>query len=147
MDQASVPETVEVQEVMRNMIKENGVQVLFPTSYGYYDPHILKMAREFPEVQFFHPGALYKPGVHPNNVGSYLGYLIEPAYIAGIVAAHMTKTGKLGFVVPKAIPIVVREVNAFTLGARSVKPDLTVQAILPGIGLSQSKKQKQPTAW
>ena len=53
VDQASVPETVEVQEVMRNMIKENGVQVLFPASYGYYDPHILKMAVEFPDVQFF----------------------------------------------------------------------------------------------
>ncbi|UBF27828.1 BMP family ABC transporter substrate-binding protein [Kovacikia minuta CCNUW1] len=132
VDQASVPETVEVQEVMREMIKENGAQVLFPASYGYYDPHILKLAQEFPEVQFFHPGALYKEGVHPKNVGSYLGYLIEPAYLAGIVAAHTSKTGKLGFVVPKPIPIVVREVNAFTLGARSVQPDLKVQAIFTG---------------
>lgn len=132
VDQASVPETVEVQEVMRNMIKDNGAQVLFPASYGYYDPHILKMAVEFPDVQFFHPGALYKEGVHPKNVGSYLGYLLEPAYIAGIVAAYTSKTGKLGYVVPKPIPIVVREVNAFTLGARSVKPDLKVQALFTG---------------
>ena len=131
LEEASVPETTAVQETMRNMI-EDGAQVLFPTSYGYYDPHILKMAREFPEVQFFHPGALYKDGVHPKNVGSYLGYLIEPAYLAGIVAAHTTKTGKLGFVIPKPISIVLREVNAFTLGARSVKPNLTVQAIFTG---------------
>lgn len=132
VDQSSVPETVEVQEVMRDMIIDNGVQVLFPASYGYYDPHILKMALEFPDVQFFHPGALYKEGVHPKNVGSYLGYLLEPAYIAGIVAAHTSKTGKLGYVVPKPIPIVIREVNAFTLGARSIKPDLKVQAIFTG---------------
>lgn len=132
VEEASVPETAAVEETMRNMIKQDGAEVLFPTSYGYYDPHILKLAQEFPEVQFFHPGALYKEGVHPKNVGSYLGYLIEPAYLAGIVAAHTSKTGKLGFVVPKPISIVLREVNAFALGARSVKPNMTVQAIFTG---------------
>ncbi len=132
IEEASVPETTAVEETMRNMIQQDGVEVLFPTSYGYYDPHILKLAKEFPNVQFFHPGALYKEGVHPPNVGSYLGYLIEPAYLAGIVAAQTSKTGKLGFVVPKPISIVLREVNAFALGARSVKPDLKVQAIFTG---------------
>lgn len=132
VEEANVPETNAVEETMRNMIQENGAQVLFPTSYGYYDPHILKLAREFPAVQFFHPGALYKEGVHPPNVGSYLGYLIEPAYLAGIVAASSSKSGKLGFVVPKPISIVLREVNAFTLGARSVKPNIIVQTIFTG---------------
>ena len=132
VEEASVPETTAVEETMRNMIQQDGAQVLFPTSYGYYDPHILKVAKEFPDVQFFHPGALYKDGIHPKNVGSYLGYLTEPAYLAGIVAAHTSKTGKLGFVVPKPISIVLREVNAFALGARSVKPDLKVQAIFTG---------------
>lgn len=129
--EANIPETTAVQEAMRSMIEE-GATVLFPSSYGYYDPHILKMAREFPEVQFFHTGALYKEGVHPQNVGSYLSYLVEPAYLAGIVAAHTSKTGKLGFVIPKPIPIVLREVNAFALGARSAKPDIIVQAAFTG---------------
>ena len=132
VEEASVPETTAVEETMRNMIQQDGVQVLFPTSYGYYDPHILKLAKEFPDVQFFHPGALYKEGIHPKNVGSYLGYLTEPAYLAGIVAAYTSKTGKLGFVVPKPISIVLREVDAFALGARSIKPDLKVQAIFTG---------------
>lgn len=132
LEEASVPETTAVEETMRNMIQQDGVQVLFPTSYGYYDPHVLKLAKEFPDVQFFHPGALYKEGIHPKNVGSYLGYLIEPAYLAGIVAAYTSKTGKLGVVVPKPISIVLREVNAFALGARSVKPNLKVQAIFTG---------------
>lgn len=130
--EASVPETTAVQETMRSMISENGVTMLFPSSYGYYDPHILKMAQEFPEVQFFHTGALYKEGVHPKNVGSYLAYLLEPAYLAGMVAAYTSKTNKLGYVIPKPISIVLREVNAYTLGARSVKPDITVQAVLTG---------------
>lgn len=131
MTEANVPETVAVQEAMRSMI-EDGAQVLFPSSYGYYDPHILKMAREFPDVQFFHTGGLYQEGVHPKNVGSYLSDLIEPAYLAGMVAAYTSRTGKLGFVIPKPISIVLREVNAFTLGARRVKPDITVQAVFTG---------------
>ena len=50
--EASVPETVTVQETMLSMINQNGVSVLFPTSFGYFDPHILKVAAENPKVQF-----------------------------------------------------------------------------------------------
>jgi basic membrane protein A and related proteins len=65
-------------------------------------------------------------------VGSYFSDLVEPAYLAGIVAALTSKTGKLGFIIPKPIPVVLREVNSFALGARSVKPDIVVQAIFTG---------------
>lgn len=132
VDQASVPETVEVQEVMRNMIEQNQVSVLFPTSFGYFDPHILKLAGTYPDVQFFHCGGLYQEGKHPKNVGSYFGYIDEAQYVAGIVAGHMTKSGKLGFVAAKPIPQVLRNINSFTLGARSVKPSITTQAVFTG---------------
>ncbi|MGJ3246940.1 MAG: BMP family ABC transporter substrate-binding protein [Elainellaceae cyanobacterium] len=44
----------------------------------------------------------------------------------------MSKTGKLGFVIPKPIPVVLQEVNSFTLGAKSINPDIIVQAIFTG---------------
>ncbi|MCA1992560.1 MAG: BMP family ABC transporter substrate-binding protein [Coleofasciculus sp. S288] len=132
VDQANVPETTEVQEAMRNMIEQDGATVLFPTSFGYFDPHILKVAEEYPEVQFFHCGGLYQEGTHPKNVGSYFGYIDEAQYIAGIVAAHASKSGKLGFIAAKPIPQVLRNINSFTLGARSVKPDITTQVIFTG---------------
>lgn len=132
VDQASVPETVEVQEVMRNMIEQNQVKALFPTSFGYFDPHILKVAGAYPEVQFFHCGGLYQEGKHPKNVGSYFGYIDEAQYMAGIVAAHMTKSGKLGFIAAKPIPQVLRNINSFTLGARSIKPTVTTQVVFTG---------------
>ncbi|HEY9639547.1 MAG TPA: BMP family ABC transporter substrate-binding protein, partial [Coleofasciculaceae cyanobacterium] len=131
VEEASVPETTAVEETMRNMIEQDGAKVIFPTSWGYFDPHSLKIARAYPEVQLFHPNQPYKDS-YPKNVGSYFASLMEPAYLAGIVAAHMSKTGKLGFVVPKPIPLVLREVNSFALGARSVKPDITVQTIFTG---------------
>ena len=56
IEQANVPETQAVQETMREMIEIDGATVLFPTSFGYFDPHILEIAEEFPDVQFFHAG-------------------------------------------------------------------------------------------
>jgi basic membrane protein A and related proteins len=132
VEEASVPETTAVAETMRSMIETDGAKVLFPTSFGYFDPHILKMAKEHPDVQFFHCAGLYKEGVHPKNVGSYFGYIDEAQYIAGIVAGLTSKTGKLGFVAAKPIPQVLRNINSFTLGARSVKPTVTTQVIFTG---------------
>jgi simple sugar transport system substrate-binding protein len=132
VDQANVPETTEVQEVMLSMINQDGATALFPTSFGYFDPHILKVAAENPTIQFFHCGGLYQEGKHPKNVGSYFGYIDEAQYVAGIVAGHMTKSGKLGFVAAKPIPQVLRNINAYTLGARSVNPKATTQVIFTG---------------
>ncbi|MCY7323548.1 MAG: BMP family ABC transporter substrate-binding protein [Phormidesmis sp. CAN_BIN36] len=132
IDQASVPETTEVQEVMRNMIEQDKASVVFPTSFGYFDPHMLKLAAEYPEVQFFHCGGMYIEGKHPKNVGSYFGYIDEMQYISGIVAAHTSKTGRLGFVGAKPIPQVLRNINSFTLGARSIKPTIITQVVFTG---------------
>ncbi|MEL6397847.1 MAG: BMP family ABC transporter substrate-binding protein [Cyanobacteria bacterium J06607_6] len=132
VEEASVPETSAVAETMRNMIEIDGVKVLFPTSFGYFDPYILELAEEFPEVQFFHAGGLYQDGVHPDNVGSYFGYIDEAQYVAGVVAGYMSQSGKLGFVAAKPIPQVLRNINAFTLGAKSVNPDITTQVIFTG---------------
>lgn len=144
IDQANVPETSEVQEVMRSMIDQDKATVLFPTSFGYFDPHILKLAKDYPDVQFFHCGGLYDSSKHPNNVGSYFGYIDEAQYIAGIVAGHMSKSGKLGFVAAKPIPQVLRNINSFTLGARSIKPTTTTKVIFTG-DWSQPTKEAEAT--
>lgn len=131
-DEEKVPETIEVQKTMESMVKLDGAQVLFPTSFGYFDPHILKIAPTYPNIQFLHCGGLYQEGKHPKNVGSYFGYIDESQYVAGIVAGGMSKSGKLGFVAAKPIPQVLRNVNNYTLGARSIKPNTTVHVIFTG---------------
>lgn len=131
-DEEKVPETIEVQKTMESMVKLDGAQVLFPTSFGYFDPHILKVAPQFPNIQFLHCGGLYQEGKHPKNVGSYFGFIDESQYVAGIVAGGMSKSGKLGFVAAKPIPQVLRNINNYTLGARSIKPNTTVNVIFTG---------------
>lgn len=132
VEEERVPEAMEVQKTMESMVKLEHVNVLFPTSFGYFDPHILKVATKLPEVTFFHCGGLYDSSKHPGNVGSYFGYIDEAEYINGIVAAHTTKTKKLGFIAAKPIPQVLRNINAFTLGARSVHPEITTTVVFTG---------------
>jgi basic membrane protein A len=93
---------------------------------------MLKMAAKYPNIQFRHCGGLWTDGKHPKNTGSYFGYIDEAQYLAGIVAGATSKSGKLGFVAAKPIPQVLRNVNAFTLGAQTVNPKATTQVIFTG---------------
>jgi basic membrane protein A and related proteins len=132
MEEERVPETVDVQKSMQSMIELDGAKIIFPTSFGYFDPHVLVMAKKYPDVMFLHCGGLWNEKVHPKNVGSYFGYIDECQYLSGIVAGHTTKSKKLGFVAAKPIPQVRRNINAFALGARSVDPSITCTVIFTG---------------
>lgn len=132
VEEEQVPETVAVQKTMVGMIEQDGATLLFPTSFGYFDPHVLAVASRYPNIRFAHCGGLWTPGKHPTNVGSYFGYIDECQYLNGVIAGHMTKSNKLGFVAAKPIPQVLRNINAFTLGARSVNPKITTQVIFTG---------------
>jgi basic membrane protein A and related proteins len=132
VEQEKVPETTDVQKTMASMIEQDGATLLFPTSFGYFDPHILRMAERYAKVRFAHCGGLWTEGKHPRNAGSYFGYIDECQYLNGVVAGHTSKTKKLGFIAAKPIPQVLRNINAFTLGARSVDPKITTQLIITG---------------
>ncbi len=132
IEEENVAETVDVQKSMESMINFDGASLIFPTSFGYFDPHILEIAPKYPDVRFEHAGGLWTEGVHPANVGSYFGYIGMGQYLSGIVAGHMTTSKKLGFVAAKPIPQVLLNVNSFLLGARSVDPEITLQVIFTG---------------
>lgn len=142
VDEENVPETIEVVKTMESMINLDGAQVLFPTSFGYFDPHILKVAPNYPDVMFLHCGGLWDESKHPKNVGSYFGYIDEPVYVAGIVAGHMSKTGKLGYIAAIPIPQVLRNINNFTMAARSVNPNVTTTVVFTG-GWSNPVKEAE----
>ena len=132
VEEENVPETAAVQKTMTGMIAQDGAGLLFPTSFGYFDPHILALAPKYPDVRFSHCGGLWTEGKHPKNVGSFFGYIDECQYLNGVVAGHMSKSRKIGFVAAKPIPQVLRNINAFLLGARSVHPDITCSVIFTG---------------
>ncbi|MDM0046523.1 BMP family ABC transporter substrate-binding protein [Variovorax dokdonensis] len=131
VEEENVPETAAVQKTMTGMIVQDGASLLFPTSFGYFDPHILALAPKYPDVRFAHCGGLWSEG-KPKNAGSFFGYIDECQYLNGVIAGHMSKSKKIGFVAAKPIPQVLRNINAFTMGARSVDPSITCAAMFTG---------------
>lgn len=131
VDEEKVPETIAVQKTMEAMIKQDGAKLIFATSFGYFNPHVLKMAEKYPDVRFAHCGGMWTEK-DPKNVGSFFGYIDECEYLSGVVAAHVSKTKKLGFIAAKPIPQVLRNINSFTLGAQSVDPSFTTNVIFTG---------------
>ncbi len=132
VEEENVPETVDVQKTMESMINLDGATLLFPTSFGYFDPHMLAMAAKYPKVQFRHCGGLWSEAKNPMNTGSYFGYIGQGQYLNGVTAGYATKSKKIGFVAAKPIPQVLQNINSFLLGARSVDPTITCQVIFTG---------------
>jgi len=117
----SVPEGQEVEKVATDMI-DQGAKIIFATSFGYMD-YIEKLSKEYPDVKFFHCSG-YKT---TDNMSTYFGRGYQARYLTGIVAGMKTKSNSIGYVAAFSIPEVVRAVNAFTLGVRSVNPNAVVK--------------------
>ena len=110
VEEENVPETQAVQKTMQGMISQDGAALLFPTSFGYFDPHMLAVAAKNKDVRFSHCGGMWTKGKHPDNTGSYFGYIDEAQYLNGVVAGHMSKSKKIGFIAAKPIPQVLRNI-------------------------------------
>ena len=118
-----VPEGADAERVIRDLASQ-GNKIIFATSFGFME-QMLKVAGEFPDVKFEHATG-YKTAP---NMRIYDAKFYEDAYLAGVVAGTMTKTNTLGFVASFPIPEVLRNINAFTLGAQSVNPKVKTKVV------------------
>jgi len=120
----NVPETAADAEKVITDLAQKGNKIIFTTSFGYMDPTI-NVAKKFPNVYFEHATG-YKTAP---NVATYQVRQYQARYLAGIIAGKMTKTNILGYVVPFPIPEVIGGVDAVTLGAQSVNPNIKVKVV------------------
>lgn len=118
-----VAEGPDAERIIRDYA-EKGFDMIFATSFGYMDS-VIAVAQEYPDVIFEHATG-YKTA---DNVGIYDGRGYEGWYLAGITAGRMTESNILGYVAPYPIPEVVRNLNSFALGARSVNPEAEVHPV------------------
>jgi basic membrane protein A len=119
----SVPEGADAVRVITNLAQK-GYNLIFTTSFGYMDA-TLDVAKKFKNVVFMHCSG-YKTAP---NVGNYFGRMYQARYLSGIIAGSMTKTNIIGYVAAHPIPEVIRGINAFTLGVRSVNPKAVVKVV------------------
>ncbi|HEY0846860.1 MAG TPA: BMP family ABC transporter substrate-binding protein, partial [Noviherbaspirillum sp.] len=131
----NVPEGAAAEQVFRDLARA-GHRVIFGTTFGYMEP-MLKVAKEFPDVMFEHATG----DRIADNMSAYEARTYEGAYLAGIVAGKVSKNGKLGFVASIPIPEVFRNINAFTLGARSVNPQATTSVVWVNTWINPEKER------
>lgn len=78
-----------------------------------------KVAKDYPKTAFL-MGSSGKP--QAPNFAIFDNFIQEPAYLSGMIAGGMTKTGKIGLVGGYPIPEVNRLMHAFMAGAKEINP-------------------------
>ena len=136
----NVPETADAERVIRDLAQK-GHKVVFGTTFGYMN-QMVKVAKAFPNTVFMHATG-YKTAP---NLGVYDVRTYEGAYMLGVVAGKMTKGNKLGVVASVPIPEVIRNINAFTLGARSANPAVTTRVIWVNAWFDPGKEREAALA-
>jgi simple sugar transport system substrate-binding protein len=114
----SVPEGAEAERAITTMAL-GGADIIFTTSFGFMDATI-NVAAKFPKVKFEHATG-YK---RADNVSTYSARFYEGRAIQGLIAGHMTKTNKVGYIGSFPIPEVIRGINSAYLHAKKVNPDV-----------------------
>ncbi|RVU31754.1 MULTISPECIES: BMP family ABC transporter substrate-binding protein [Neptunomonas] len=119
----NVPEGADAERVIRNLAK-TGHKLIFTTSFGFMNP-TLKVAKQFPRVTFEHATG-YKQA---KNVGTYISNTYEGRYVAGFVAAKVTKSNKIGYIASFPIPEVIRDINAVQMALNKYNPEAELKII------------------
>ena len=136
----NVPESADAERVLRDMATQ-GNKLVFGTTFGYMEP-MLKVAPDFKDVKFEHATGYKQAG----NMRTYDSRTYEGAYMAGIIAGKMTKSNTLGVVASIPIPEVVRNINAFTLGAQSTNPKIKTKVVWINEWFNPPKETEAATA-
>jgi basic membrane protein A len=126
-----IAENKDCQQNMSTMVEQGDATLVFATSFGYFKPHVKEIAAKYPKITFLHAGGTLENG-DPTNIGTFFAYIDELEYLCGMAAGSASKTGKLGYVAAKPITPVLRDINAFELGAKSVNPKCTLTVIFTG---------------
>lgn len=116
----AVPESQESETAIESLIAQ-GCNVIYANSYGFGE-FAANVAQRYPNIYFNH----YSGSNNLNNLATFFPKNFQSEYLCGIIAGMRTETNEIGYLCSYPIPECLRMVNAFTLGAQSVNPDVTV---------------------
>jgi basic membrane protein A len=132
----NVPEGPQVAQVIEDLVRD-GNKIIFATSFGYQDA-MVAAAKKHPDVKFEQAtGAKLAP-----NLAEYYGAGEDSVYLSGMAAGAASKTGNLGYVAPFPIPEVIRDINAWTLGAQTTHPGAKVKVVWTNTWFDPDKESK-----
>ncbi|MBD1908542.1 BMP family protein [Trichocoleus sp. FACHB-6] len=121
---------------------EKGYNVIIGHSYNHGDA-VFQVAKEFPKTNFAWAGAVGKTS---ENVADYDQPFYQGAYMVGLVAGKLSKSGKLGALYGFDIPACHAMGQAMLAGAKTVRPDATLTATAVGDWYDIAKAKEAGTA-
>jgi basic membrane lipoprotein Med (substrate-binding protein (PBP1-ABC) superfamily) len=119
----SIPYSADATRIFRQFVADDANMVFATSNYGDF---LYDVANRAPDVAFYECDGRNPLG----NLGTFYLSHWYPSYIAGIAAGAMSASGKLGYVASFPVPSVYSGTNAFLMGARTVNPEATLQAIV-----------------
>lgn len=133
----NVPEGPQTTQVINELVNTEHANVIFGTSFGFQDA-MAKAAKQYPDVDFAQAtGTAVGP-----NLAEYFGAGEDGDYLSGMSAGYATKNGQIGYVAPFPIPEVIREIDAYTMGARYVHPGATVKVVWTNSWFDPAKERQ-----
>jgi basic membrane protein A len=132
----NVPEGPQVAQVIESLIRD-GNKIIFATSFGFQNA-MVAAAKKHPDVKF----EMATGTAQSKNMAEYFGAGEDAIYLSGMAAGAATKKGVVGYVVPFAIPEVIRHANAFALGAQATHPGVKVKLIWTNAWFDPGKETK-----
>lgn len=106
---------------------EQGFDLVFGHGFEFQDP-ALRVAKDFPDTRF----VVSSGAVSAANVASLQFDLDQATYLAGMLAASLSKTGRAGCVGGIELPVIKKTFDGFIAGAKSVNPDFVVTTAYTG---------------
>src|SRR5436190_1606020 len=131
-----VPEGPQTGQVIESLVRD-GNKIIFATSFGFQNCMVSE-AKKHPDVKFEQATGT----AQSKNLAEYFGAGEDGIYLSGMAAGAASKKGVIGYVVPFAIPEVIRHANAFALGAQATHPGLKVRLIWTNSWLDPGKEKR-----
>src|SRR6476646_3222259 len=131
-----VPEGPQTCQVIESLVRD-GNKLIFATSFGFQNCMVSE-AKKHPDVKFEQATGT----AQSKNLAEYFGAGEDGIYLSGMAAGAASKKGVIGYVVPFAIPEVIRHANAFALGAQATHPGAKVRLIWTNAWLDLGKEKK-----
>ncbi len=110
----------QIKDAMRTYAQD-GYNLVIGHGFEYNDP-AMEIAPDFPKTVFVSSSG----GKIASNVGAFRFFLEQGFFVAGAMAAKMTKTGKLAMIGGPDVPSIRATFTAFREGAKFVKPKIEV---------------------
>jgi len=113
----------DMERVLLKEIESDTPDIIFGDAFGN-EEIVRAVAAKYPNIAFVFGSGL---GPAEPNLSVFDNWIHEPAYLCGLIAGRMTKTGVVGVVAGFPVAEVNRLVNAFIHGAREVNPSVKVK--------------------